>query len=106
MVKLGGLHWIVLEELLAQTGQQWVLRGKHPTSGIHPQLSIPFIIYPSVLCQGIVFIVCRTYGLNVSFGMFVLCPSTWRINTYTKAIAHMLRFGQSIHVYMPVRHNF
>ena len=67
MVKLGGLHWIVLEELLAQTGLQCVLRGKHLTSGIHPQLSIPFIIYPSVLCQGIVFIVCRTYCLNVSF---------------------------------------
>ena len=30
------------------------------------------------------------------FGMFVLCPPTWRINTYIKAIAHMLRFCHSI----------
>ena len=36
------------------------------------------------------------------FGMFVLCPPTWRINTYTKAIAYMLRFGHSIHVYRSV----
>ena len=34
--------------------------------------------------------------------VLVLCPPTWRINTYTKAIAHMLRFGHSIHVYMCV----
>ena len=36
------------------------------------------------------------------FGMFVLCPPTWRINTYIKAIAHMLRFCHSIHVYRSV----
>ena len=38
--------------------------------------------------------------------VLVLCPPTWRNNTYTKAIAHMLRFGHSIHVYMCVPPHF
>ena len=49
-----------------------------------------FILY-TPYCQGNVF--CYHIGVVSPFFMvFVLCPPTWRINTYTKAFAHMLWF--------------
>ena len=84
---------------------QFVLEDRIPATGKTSTVKYFILLYTPLILSGNCILLVHM-GCFPLLLVLVQCPPTWRINTYTKAIAHMLRLRHSIHVYMSVPPHF